>query len=100
MSDIVNTDMAASWNGPEGADWVREAERFDKGLEPYNTHLLHAAAIGTRERVLDVGCGNGQSTRSAARAATDGSAHGVDLSGPMLDHARQKAAADGLTNVT
>ncbi len=37
--------------------------------------------VGPGDRVLDIGCGTGQSTRDAARAAVAGSAMGVDLLG-------------------
>jgi ubiquinone/menaquinone biosynthesis C-methylase UbiE len=40
--------------------------------------------------VLDVGCGGGQSTRDAARAAVYGSALGVDISEQMLERARRR----------
>ena len=50
--------------------------------------------------MLDVGCGTGQTTRDAARAASAGSALGVDLSSRMLDHARRRATEEGVTNVT
>ena len=49
--------------------------------------LLDRAAIQPNDRVLDVGCGTGQTTRDAARIAHAGSALGVDLSSRMLDHA-------------
>ncbi|WP_150254530.1 class I SAM-dependent methyltransferase [Nocardiopsis deserti] len=57
--------------------------------------LLDAAAITDTHHVLDVGCGTGQTTRSAARR---GHALGVDLSEPMLERARRSAAAEGLGN--
>jgi SAM-dependent methyltransferase len=50
--------------------------------------------------VLDLGCGNGSTTRDAARAAVDGSALGIDLSARMLENARRRAAEEGITNVT
>ena len=50
--------------------------------------------------MLDIGCGTGQTTRDAARAASAGSALGVDLSSRMLDYARRRAAEEGVTNVT
>jgi len=49
--------------------------------------------------VLDVGCGSGQTTRDAARGASTGSALGIDLSSEMLSVARQRAAAEKLTNI-
>src|SRR5205085_537982 len=47
-----------------------------------------------------IGCGTGQSTRDAARAAVLGSAVGVDISHEMLERARIRAAKEGLQNVT
>jgi SAM-dependent methyltransferase len=49
--------------------------------------------------VLDVGCGTGQTTRDAARLASDGHCLGVDLSASMLHVARDRAAREGVTNV-
>src|SRR5262249_5439282 len=62
--------------------------------------LMAAAAISPAERVLDLGCGTGQTTRDAARAAGRGSAVGVDLSSRMLEYARRKAVDEGVTNAT
>jgi SAM-dependent methyltransferase len=98
-STVVNVDMADAWDGDEGEEWARDWQRYDRAVAGYHRRLLDAAAIGTRDRVLDVGCGNGESTRDAARLATDGSALGVDLSSRMLGRARDLAKADGLTNV-
>ena len=50
--------------------------------------------------MLDVGCGTGDTTRVAARRAVDGDALGVDLSTGMLARGRERAAEEGLTNVT
>jgi len=52
--------------------------------------------VGADDRVLDIGCGNGQLTRLAAARAR--AATGVDLSGPMLATARERASE--LPNVT
>nr|MCW2727829.1 methyltransferase [Aeromicrobium sp.] len=73
---------------------------YDTELRLHNEHLRAAARVGPRDRVLDLGCGAGLTTRQAARAAPAGSATGVDLSARMLDRARQLAADEGLTNVT
>ncbi|MFP5317961.1 MAG: class I SAM-dependent methyltransferase [Acidimicrobiia bacterium] len=60
--------------------------------------FLQAAAVGYDERVLDIGCGTGETTRDLARAAPAGTALGVDLSSRMLALARRRAAEQGLTN--
>jgi SAM-dependent methyltransferase len=73
---------------------------YDAELRLYNEHFRAAARVGSRDRVLDIGCGTGQSTREAARAAVAGSAVGVDVSAPMLERARQLSDDEGLTNVT
>jgi SAM-dependent methyltransferase len=100
MHTIVNTHQAEAWNGYEGRHWADHQDRYDALNAGLNGPLLAAAAIGAAERVLDVGCGTGQLTRLAARAATGGRVVGVDLSAPMLDRARRTARAEGLTNVT
>jgi SAM-dependent methyltransferase len=67
-------------------------------MQPYQAHLLGAAALGLTDAVLDVGCGNGASTLQAARAASGGRALGLDLSGPMIAEARRRAAAQSVSN--
>jgi SAM-dependent methyltransferase len=99
--DPANAEQLAAWNGTEGTYWAEHAEQFDRAVAGHDRPFQEAAAIESTDRVLDVGCGNGQNTRDAARAASAGSALGVDLSAPMLDHARRTAeAAEGLANVS
>ncbi|QFG21995.1 class I SAM-dependent methyltransferase [Actinomadura sp. WMMB 499] len=97
--EIVNTHQAEAWNGYEGTHWADHAARYDAVNSGFNPHLLDAAAIGPRDRVLDIGCGNGQVTRLAAARAHLGGATGIDLSAPMLDRARGLAEAEGVGNV-
>jgi SAM-dependent methyltransferase len=73
---------------------------FDSELRPHNERLRAAAAVRRGDRVLDIGCGAGQTTREAARAAAPGTVLGVDVSAPMLERARELTAAEGLDNVT
>jgi SAM-dependent methyltransferase len=72
---------------------------YDAELRLHNEHFRAAARVGSHDRVLDIGCGTGQTTREAARAAVDGSATGVDLSAPMLERARRLSGDEGLRNV-
>ncbi|GAA0905253.1 class I SAM-dependent methyltransferase [Pseudonocardia zijingensis] len=96
--DPSNADAAAAWDGPNGDVWAEHADMFDNGVARYLPPFLDAVALEPSSQVLDVGCGNGITTREAARRA----AHvtGVDLSTRMLDLARRRAAAEGLTNVS
>ncbi len=72
---------------------------YDAELSRHNRHLRAAANVGMHERILDIGCGAGQTTREAALIATEGSAVGVDTSAEMLEVARQRSAEAGLRNV-
>jgi SAM-dependent methyltransferase len=98
--DGSNAEQLKAWDGGQGAYWAEHADRFDRSVSAYHQKLFATAAIAGAERILDVGCGTGQTTRDAARAATDGSALGVDLSARMLEVARRRAAEDGVTNAS
>ncbi|WP_152092838.1 class I SAM-dependent methyltransferase [Rhizobium dioscoreae] len=76
------------------------ADFYDAELSRHNLHLRAAAPVRTHDRILDIGCGAGQTTREAALAATQGSAVGVDTSAEMLEIARQRSAEAGLRNVS
>jgi predicted ester cyclase/SAM-dependent methyltransferase len=61
---------------------------YDASVRRHHRVLLEAADIGPGDRVLDLGCGTGQSTREAARRAAGGTAPGIDLLLPMIEVAR------------
>ena len=73
---------------------------YDAELRLHNDALRRAYEIGPEYRVLDIGCGAGQTTRDAARRAGDGWALGVDISRGMIEQARSLAEAEGIPNVT
>lgn len=96
--DPTNTDQARAWDGEEGAYWADNAQRFDRSVAGYHPSFMEAAAIGPADKVVDIGCGTGQTTRDAARAAPQGTALGVDLSARMIALARRLAAGRGISN--
>lgn len=96
--DPSNAEQAKAWDGGEGAYWTAHGEHFDRTVAGYHLLFMDAAAIGTGEQVLDIGCGTGQTTRDAARRASVGGALGVDLSAEMIALARRLATAEGLGN--
>jgi SAM-dependent methyltransferase len=78
---------------------ARYADLFDAEVRQHNERLRAAAAVRSGEDVLDVGCGTGETTRQAARAAGEGSVLGVDVSAALLDVARRRTEAEDLRNV-
>jgi SAM-dependent methyltransferase len=97
--DPSNSDQLVAWDGDEGSYWAEHPDHFERALDRYDEPFFEAASIEAADRVLDIGCGTGKTTRDAARAATAGSVLGVDLSSAMLSVARQRAADERLDNV-
>jgi ubiquinone/menaquinone biosynthesis C-methylase UbiE len=73
---------------------------YDAELQRYRPLFRDACQVGPGDAVLDIGCGAGQSTLDAARAAVGGTVLGMDLSGPALAAARARNRREGLHNVT
>ncbi len=95
----ASAEQLASWDGAEGAYWAANADRFERSVAAYDPAFLAAARLAVDDRVLDVGCGTGSTTREAARRCPRGWVLGVDLSGAMVDVARERAGVAGLSNV-
>ena len=98
--EIVNTDQAAAWDGHEGDVWTEQADRYDAAGERILKRFFEAEIVETSDDVLDVGCGTGRLARDVARLASQGTVVGIDLSAKMLGLARERAAAENLTNVS
>ena len=94
-----NADQRAFWNGPPGESWVTNQAALDALHARVSALLLAEAAPAPGERVLDIGCGAGETTLAAARAVGPrGTATGVDISEPLLDRARRRAEAADAAN--
>jgi ubiquinone/menaquinone biosynthesis C-methylase UbiE len=79
---------------------MRHAASYDAELRRHNEVLRQAVGVRLHDRVLDIGCGTGQTTRQAACTARAGSALGVDIAASAIKRARELARAEGLRNVT
>jgi ubiquinone/menaquinone biosynthesis C-methylase UbiE len=87
-----NAEQIAYWNGPGGQHWVDRQQAQDEMLAPVSAILLDRAQIVPGERIIDVGCGCGATTRAfAERVGATGRVLGVDISAPMLERAGQVA---------
>lgn len=67
---------------------------FKQGCERWNTMMLEASGINASSRVLDLGCGNGNTAIWLAQK-TGCEVVGVDLSGVRVQNARDKVTALG-----
>ena len=99
MLPVAPEAPANSWDGDQGAYWATHARRFNEGVAAYRDPFFAAAAVDVSSKVLDIGCGSGQTTRDAARCATAGSALGVDLSSRMIELARPQLWPLAVTNL-
>jgi SAM-dependent methyltransferase len=86
-------------NKPREGGPLDRADFYDAELKRHNERLHAAAGVDVRDRVLDIGCGAGQTTREAARAAAEGGVVGIDTSLEMLEVARRRADEARLSNI-
>ncbi|AZM45662.1 class I SAM-dependent methyltransferase [Streptomyces sp. WAC 06738] len=96
---MAESARTLDWNGANGDHWVAYEDKYNAAMFRYSERLFAGADVQPDDRVLDVGCGCGQTTRVAAALAAEGSALGVDLSAAMLAQARARAAEEGVGNV-
>lgn len=85
--------------------WDRAADDYERcwkdQLEPAQTRMLALAQICPGHHVLDIACGTGLVTFRAARmAGSTGRVIGVDISGEMVERAKQRAAELAIANVS
>lgn len=91
---MSNEDQIDYWNGQAGQEWVAQSEGLDELLAPFAEAVIDKVRLEEGEKVLDIGCGAGALTLMAAeRVGDSGSALGVDVSKPLIEHAKARAKA-------
>ncbi|MFV2031604.1 MAG: class I SAM-dependent methyltransferase [Gammaproteobacteria bacterium] len=100
MNQIVNAEMSEYWNGKGGEKWVKFQNRLDASLLPFGHEAMNAAAINRGERVLDIGCGCGDTSYEIAqKTGPGGYVEGVDISDVILNQARSRTASAAQSNI-
>jgi SAM-dependent methyltransferase len=91
-----NADQIAYWNSAVADRWARRQAEIDAMMSPFTDALLGAANLGPDGpwRILDVGCGSGETTLLAAEIGHE--LTGLDVSTSLLDLAKARAKKAGL----
>jgi SAM-dependent methyltransferase len=96
MGETPNAQQVAYWNEQAGPTWAAEQAALDRQLAPLGHRAMAELDLSPGQRILDVGCGAGETTLELAAQGAE--AVGVDISRPLLDVARRRAqGAAGVT---
>lgn len=93
MKANANREQSALWNGSSGEAWVKGQSLLDATFANFEKLLVAEVASARARQVLDVGCGSGATTLAIARdLGPNGSVTGIDISAPLVELARKRAA--------
>lgn len=96
--NMGNNEQATLWNGVAGRAWVEAQDLLDQMFQPIEDMLVQAVPAESGQRILDVGCGTGSTTLALARRiGARGRCVGIDISEPMINAARTRAALEDST---
>ncbi|MEX2108556.1 MAG: methyltransferase domain-containing protein [Solirubrobacterales bacterium] len=96
----TNKETVEAWSGPLFDRFVQFRDLVTAGLGAHGEAAMEAHPPRPGDRVLDLGCGFGDTTqRLAALVGPDGEAVGVDVSEPFVEQACKEAEGTGIDNV-
>jgi SAM-dependent methyltransferase len=96
-----NVEATDAWNGPLFEVWIEYRDLVAESLRGHSEAALAATPPRQGDRVLDIGCGLGDTTvRLAELVGPVGHAHGVDVAERMIETAIDESSASGLENVS
>ena len=107
MSSVTTSPVAANeeaieaWDGVLYDRFVQYRDVLVHGLGAHGNEALRLYPVEPGQRVLDIGCGFGDTTQDLARlVGPAGRAVGIDSSARFIETARAEAAAAGVENVS
>jgi SAM-dependent methyltransferase len=96
-----NVEATEAWNGPLFDIWIEYRDLVAEGIRGHGERALALEPPRGGDRVLDIGCGLGDTTvRLAQLVGPTGHAHGVDVAERMITTAIKEAEEAGIGNVT
>jgi SAM-dependent methyltransferase len=97
---VDNAEAIEAWDGPLFDRFLKYREIVVAGLASLGDEALRLHPPATGERVLDIGCGFGDTTQQLAELAGPmGFAVGVDAAPRFIETARREAEEAGVENV-
>ena len=88
---IINVEQSEYWNEKSGPKWVKNEDSLNERLSILTDELFSRVKIKPSDKVLDIGCGGGDTTFRVSKLLTDGGhVVGADISKTLLDHANSK----------
>jgi ubiquinone/menaquinone biosynthesis C-methylase UbiE len=97
----VNAEAIQAWDGPLFDSFVKFRNIVTTGLGAHGNEALRLNPPEEGERVLDVGCGFGDTTQQiAGLVGPSGEAVGVDAAPKFIDAATQEAKEAGVGNAS
>ncbi|MFO0757943.1 MAG: class I SAM-dependent methyltransferase [Byssovorax sp.] len=95
-----NADQIRYWNQIGGKQWLNAHEGLRRQLLPLGLEVIERAGIEPGSRVLDVGCGCGDTSfELGRRVGPRGMVTGLDISQVLLSRALELAYEEGVSNV-
>jgi ubiquinone/menaquinone biosynthesis C-methylase UbiE len=95
----ANAEAIAAWDGPLYDRFRRYRHIFTTGLGEHGEEALRRYPPRRGDRVLDIGCGFGDTTqRLAGLVGSQGAALGVDAAARFVETATEEAAEAGVDN--
>jgi ubiquinone/menaquinone biosynthesis C-methylase UbiE len=97
----ANEETQEAWNGVLFDRFVQYPDLIIRGLGAHGAEAIRRNPPRPGDRVLDIGCGFGDSTQHLAElvAGPRGEALGVDVAERFIEQAREEAALAGIQNV-
>jgi ubiquinone/menaquinone biosynthesis C-methylase UbiE len=100
LAAAANAEAIEAWDGPLYDRFVRFREIVTTGLGAHGEEALRLFPPGPGQRVLDIGCGFGDTAQPiAGLVGPEGHVVGVDAAPRFIETARREATDAGIANV-